>query len=64
MKKMYIKVMRNKKERLVCTSDISKMYYFKSRPIPAVPKYSDDLESDKESNETCPSPGVRPMEEI
>ena len=39
MKRMFIKVFRNEKSRHICTEDISKMFYFKKRPIPRSPKY-------------------------
>ena len=50
MKKVFIKVSRAGKSRLVCTGDISKMFYFKSRPIPKVPRYEEDEEVEKHTN--------------
>lgn len=54
MKKIYIKVVGKNMSRLVCANDISKMYYFKMRPIPRPPKYSDsDEDFDKNSEDPC-----------
>lgn len=52
MKRMYIKVVGNNICRLVCANDISKMYYYKQKETPKLPKYYSRPPSEKDSSET------------
>ena len=47
MKKMYITIIRKNTSHIICANDISKIYYFKSRPVPKLPKYAEDDECEE-----------------